>query len=861
MAGRPLREAGVAKLTRHLMTTATRRPWMVVAVAGAVAALGASLVEHTVVFDLRPARYDLSVERFASGVQAVEVGTQPGSADLPYILPGPADAWAGGGPHTLRFHMATWPDRRLVLELWAVETHDQQPPVLTIALDQAVVAVVHTRRGTGRPPPHHGQGVRSRYQVTVPSPTRDAAAGGATLSITATSGSWVMWERIRLRERLPTLAPGELARAGPPPLISALALGASLAALVAGAVARARQPAPTARRPGRCGAGAGLCAGLVLLVLGWAAAAPDSVGLVGRVPRWTWLAAPWLLMVLPLALVRLAAWRARVVPDLRLAPAAAPRALSVRELVGAGLAYMALTLVLTRPGVARFTTHFMADGGDGFNNVWGLWWVKTALLAGQWPWWTDRLFAPDGVSLYFHTLAFPLGVLSLPFQLVFPITVAHNVVVVTTFVLGGLAVYGLVRSWVADERAAFLAGSLYTFSPFHFAQGIGHLSLIAVFWLPFYVWALLRACRTGAVRHAAVAGAVLVGALLTDYYATLYCLLLTPLIAWWQRSWRAPLGSLIAAGVLGLPFALPMLRTWLTVPFVGAHNATAASADLLAWFVPGPNSLWAPVSEPVWRAFSLTVPSESGLYLGIVPLVIVALSWYAGVPGVPALVFGAGLFALLAMGPWLHVGGWISSVPLPYQLLQPFLKLAGVPARTGVVVYLGLALAVGIGTAALWRRRTPRQRWAIFVVLLGLLLLDYAPQPYQTALYHVPAFYVELGRQPDEGETLMDLPPHPHGAFPAGMLYQTVHGRRLLGGHLARFPKAQFESFYTHPVIRFLVGSVSCSEELRRDMRSRLRQERVRWIIGRTAAHHALGECLGLRPVTRDGMIVIGPLS
>ena len=89
---------------------------------------------------------------------------------------------------------------------------------------------------------------------------------------------------------------------------------------------------------------------------------------------------------------------------------------------GIGLAYLGLTLLLTRPGVSPFSTHFMADGGDGFQNVWNLWWVKTALLQGQWPWWTDRLFVPDGVSLYFHTLGFTNGLPSLPYQLLFPHT-------------------------------------------------------------------------------------------------------------------------------------------------------------------------------------------------------------------------------------------------------------------------------------------------------------------------------------------------------------------------------------------------------------------------------------------------------
>lgn len=207
-------------------------------------------------------------------------------------------------------------------------------------------------------------------------------------------------------------------------------------------------------------------------------------------------------------------------------------------LAGVILGYLALTLFLTRPGVARFGTHFMGHDADG--HVWTLWWIKTVLLRGDWPWWTDRLYAPDGISLYFHTLALTNGLIALPVQLVWPLTVAHNVVVVTSFVASGLALYGLARFAGAAPGPAFVAGCVYRFSPFHFAQGTAHLNMLALQWLPLYVWALLAACRSARPWSGCLAGLVLFGVVLTDYYFTLFCALATGLVAVWQRTWRVP---------------------------------------------------------------------------------------------------------------------------------------------------------------------------------------------------------------------------------------------------------------------------------------------------------------------------------
>ena len=53
-------------------------------------------------------------------------------------------------------------------------------------------------------------------------------------------------------------------------------------------------------------------------------------------------------------------------------------------------------VVLTYPTITRFSTHYFCDAGDGFDGVWNLWWVRTALLRGTHFWSTDFLHHPTG---------------------------------------------------------------------------------------------------------------------------------------------------------------------------------------------------------------------------------------------------------------------------------------------------------------------------------------------------------------------------------------------------------------------------------------------------------------------------------
>jgi hypothetical protein len=317
------------------------------------------------------------------------------------------------------------------------------------------------------------------------------------------------------------------------------------------------------------------------------------------------------------------------------------------------------------------------------------------------------------------------------------------------------------RSPLTVRTAACIAGLVYAFSPYHFAHLLGHLQLIALQWIPFYVLYLLRALDRATapdgqhaklralVRDALVAGLFLVLVGLCDWYYAMYCLFFTALalLVYLLRrrlTWRG-LAVVAGAGVFFLamlsPLLLPMVQgarsgAWSNASLLRDYGETLTlSADLVAFVTPQ-------VFHPLWgdwalaRSASFTAtPSEYTVFAGFTVLILACIALMTirkpespqrcggrrgqhettrekrlhggSPPSRPWFwVLAAGVFALLALGPVLHAGGRTDllpgggQIPLPYALLYdlvPFMKLSRSVSRLDVMSMLALGVAAAFG--------------------------------------------------------------------------------------------------------------------------------------------------------------------
>ena len=531
------------------------------------------------------------------------------------------------------------------------------------------------------------------------------------------------------------------------------------------------------------------------------------------------------------------------------------------------ITYLGLTIVMTWPMVLHLTDAIPGDGFDGWQNYWNLWWVKQALLILKTnPYFTDYLYAPTGVSLLFHTLNIFNALWTLPLQLNFGLAIAYNSVVLVSFTLAGYGGYLLSLDmlrrlhWPVKRGlrpAAFVGGLIFTMSPFHMAHLLGHMQVFSMIWPPFYILWLLRTLEPWSDRPAliitsrhwrniALTGLFLILATLVDWYHTLYLLLFTGLtLIWtlWQR-WRVgrksrgtgeqgstfhvsrfspsaflhPIWTVLAIGlgfaVVLSPLLLPMVRAAGSRPDLqtGLDQNIILSADLLAFVTPSEmQPLWGHWAQSIADNFSSTT-SERLIFAGFVPLVLALLGVIAGRSIAVVrfwLVVTLG-FVVLALGPYLHLGGQILTIgrwaiPLPYLLLYhtiPFIGLTRSLSRYDLMVMLGLGVLAAVGLLRLQlillhKRISPSEvaaaprssRFTFFAPYLiagaaiVLICFEFLPAPYPISRIDTPAFYYQLATETDDF-TIAELPMN--WDRPTPLLHQTTHGKRLLTAYTSR---------------------------------------------------------------------------
>jgi lysophospholipase L1-like esterase len=238
-------------------------------------------------FDLRAEDPARSIHRFASGAAEVEVTTQMPWSRVPAVLPGSADAWAGGSAHSIVMRPAFPAHRALRLYVQPGRAPAELPATSTPTGETARLRILVNgeRLGTFAVPtptsPSPGRTPPPLPRLVAPIPA--AALGeGTSLQITLLNEGppGLGLRRVRLIETVPTFSLGQLGLRGRFSPVSA-----SILAIGLGLLLRARLLSVvdgTRRRAARSALGPGLG----LLILGLAVAAPVATR---GVPRWAWL--------------------------------------------------------------------------------------------------------------------------------------------------------------------------------------------------------------------------------------------------------------------------------------------------------------------------------------------------------------------------------------------------------------------------------------------------------------------------------------------------------------------------------------------------------------------------------------------
>jgi hypothetical protein len=493
--------------------------------------------------------------------------------------------------------------------------------------------------------------------------------------------------------------------------------------------------------------------------------------------------------------------------------------------------YTLLTLFLTYPLVFSLRTH-VPGWGDVWQNLWLLWHTKLAFVDPvESIYYTNYLFYPTGTPLIPMSLYNQL--LSVPLQYVFPLNVTYNLLFLSSFVIAGTTTFYLVKHLTGDKHAAFVGGVVYAFAPYTLSQGIqGHMEAFTTGWIPLYVLFLFKFIEEKQslkeeAKSAALAAVGLILVAASDLVYMMFTIIFTGIfLVYWlitTKSKRLVLRFALFCSLFLLA-AIPI-----TYPIVGValsednflkplpSDYVRLSADFMSFFIPLDShpilgSHTKPFFDLIGNVRDGWARWENNLFTGYTVLALLTYAFFR-VKGKNAGFWKISflLTLLLSLGPFLNVAERTSfsgmQIPLPYLLLYhtvPFLHNARTIARMDILVMLSAAVLAGYAVSHLSNNWSLDRKKSFALALSTGILLEFLVVPFPLSKAGAPEFYGNFSED-DAEYAIAEVPVlSNYGCNVRAMYYQTLNGRKITGGRLARQPPYVYQLTLDTPLLREL---------------------------------------------------------
>ena len=510
--------------------------------------------------------------------------------------------------------------------------------------------------------------------------------------------------------------------------------------------------------------------------------------------------------------------------------AAGVSGIPVRAHLAAWCIFVAEAIYLTTPAIVHMSSRVIGDGRDSMQSLWNIVWIRGWLYGHHGLYFTHQLLAPGGANLGWMTLALPTNMLAALLSNLVGLVAAYNTMVLLCQLLNGASMYYLARRTGVGWLGSVAAGASFMGSGHMVAEMLGHINLLQAFFVIWFItvlWGVLNAPSVRWIQY------LLLGAV---WAATFYAI---EDYALYELAAAVALGF-THPGIHGshLRALLSKWWGWLMAGLLGLAT-TAPLWSVLAWgpLSVGLGAVAQPTSTPyVVDLFGLVIPGPWGLFWWLGPrwhlsaglvevafpgfLVLAALYaiWRTRWPeparqrGVArAAVIGVVVFGVLELGPYLHVDGLATSIPLPYLVLS---HLPGwsvtLPVRLSVLTAIFGSMLVGAMTDRLMsleavQRGQTLHKGALILGGIALLVLGGSWLPFPLA--PVPKVVDAGAIRKAGGEVLFVPAVIPFTAPMPGptnyMYWDAVLGAPTPEGYVSRLPQSTIVRVSDTAVLRF----------------------------------------------------------
>lgn len=485
-----------------------------------------------------------------------------------------------------------------------------------------------------------------------------------------------------------------------------------------------------------------------------------------------------------------------------------------------GIAYALLVVVMTWPSISALGQRLIGDNEDVWIFFWNNWWLREALSGDLNLFFTPHLFFPQGASLVAHSNSYLSSILAVIIDpLVGPVA-SYNLVFLFGLWVGAVGMYLLVEDITEQPIAAFIAGFVFAFAPYHVSQALAHAHLGSIHWWPFFALFLRRTLSKGRWRDAILAGVFGALSVWSGLQLAVFLVLWAALyLLWFIWNERGVLISdkglrnrllgrsaviLLVTFILCLPLLYVLAANWSDVTGTASivDESRYKQTDILAYVTPSPdNPIWGDRVNSIYDSF----PYHRGFkpFIGFTVIGLAVVAAWGWRKKASFWLISSGLWILLAAGPILRVNGVLyESLPLPYRWLGSIFPISTIRAsdRFNLLLVMSMAVLVGMGIAYLARFRY--WRWIVAAVSL-LLFVEYLFMPMPSMeIPEISQFIENIGE--DEADYAVVDYPLSYTLAKQWLFFQTIHDKPTVDGHVSRYTSQTYEYLANQPILNAL---------------------------------------------------------
>jgi len=414
--------------------------------------------------------------------------------------------------------------------------------------------------------------------------------------------------------------------------------------------------------------------------------------------------------------------------------------------------------------------------GDPLSYIWYLNWWPWAITRGLNPFITHYIWAPSGENLIFTNLFPTVAIIGGPITLIFGPIMTYNIFAMLALPLTAYSTFLLLRYITKDSLASFVGGYLFGFSSYELGQFLGHMNLYLTFLIPLILLSVIKRYHGVISRLLFIILLAICVALEVEISSeiafTLTLFGFISIIIFYLFANKEIRHKIIKLGldiVVAYFFAAVLLSPFIYYLINGFFNlapkgsTSQFSADLLNYIIPTPVTRFGrTIFENIASRFTGNY-SEEGAYLGIILIMVAIFSikeqlknWWGKAIAIIAVV----LF-VSSLGPYLHINGIITKIPLFWELFANLPIFHDVlPTRLTMYVFLIVSILI-----ALWLSMSgisKKNRISRYIIVFfGLIMLLPNIKIWHWDTVKTPSFFkdrIVMKKYINKGDNILILP-------------------------------------------------------------------------------------------------------